>query len=230
MRNLIECSNEPMRDLLPEYVLGTLTSAEYFTVSAHLTGCEACAAEVQLIRSVSAAYPTPALDIAGIVAALPTAPARVRPVLTVSSGGATTSSSGALRPRQWRLAAALSFIVLGGISLATLRGVMRQSASTDIPIAAVDSSLSALAAVPALASDTAPAVDDPIVTATAHAAEIRGFRVEASGLSIGAAADLSDAQLQRLLSELETVEALPITEPAPSHHPMTVRDSPEDIY
>lgn len=223
MRNPIGCSNEPMRDLLPEYVLGTLTSAEYTAVSAHLTGCEGCAYEVQLIRSAGAAFPAPALDIDGILAALPTAEARAKPVLTVSSAGAPARSvPGALRPRQWRLAAAISFIILGGISFATLRGVMRQSAVTDFPIAAVDSSL------PALASGTALAVDETAVTATENAAQARGRRVGASGLSIGAAADLSDAQLQLLLSELESVEALPSTEPSPSHHPMTAPDSPED--
>jgi hypothetical protein len=92
------------------------------------------------------------------------------------------------------------------------------------------SALAALAALPALASGTAPAVDESAVTETENAGETRRRRVGASGLSIGAAADLSDAQLQRLLSELETVEALPSTEPAPSHHPMTVPDSPEDNF
>jgi anti-sigma factor RsiW len=207
MRNPIECSNEPMRDRLPEYVLGTLTSAEYSAVSAHLTGCESCASEVQIIRSAGAAYPVPTIDIGAIVAALPTtpvAPARVTPVLTMSSG--------ALRLRHWRLAAAISFLVLGGISFAALRGVMRQSASTDVPIAAVDTSMPALASV-------APAIVDSTGVAVAESVrENREVRVSASGLSIGAAADLSDAQLQ------------PSTEPAPSHHPMTAPDSPEDMF
>ncbi len=227
MRNPIECSSESMRDLLPEYVLGTLTSAEYSAVSTHLAGCEACAADVQLIRSVGAAFPTPALDIAGIVAVLPSAPARVKALLTVSSSGEVATSSSALRPRQWRLAAAISFIVLGGISLATLRGMMRQSAPTDIPIAAVDSSLHPIG------SGSTAIVAPPAAAAAASAVGFRGvrqIRIAASGLSIGAAADLSDAQLEQLLSELETVQALPSTEPAPSHHPMMAPDSPEDKY
>jgi hypothetical protein len=130
-------------------------------------------------------------------------------------------------PHRWRLAAAISFIVLGGISLATRRGVTRQAADTDISSVAVDSALPALPALPALASGTAPVVADLNEQAAQGQPEPR---VSASGLSIGAAADLSDAQLQRLLNELETVQALPSIELAPTHHPMAMPDNLEDNF
>lgn len=226
-----DCSDESMRDLLPGYVLGTLTSAEYTRVSAHLTGCESCADEVRLIRLAGAAYAAPSVDIDAIVAALPQALGVSRPRLTVSAGGlAAGAPSRGLRARRWRFAAAVSFIVLGGISLVTLRGVMRDAAVTDYPAAAVDSALPSVAAgaaVVAGASVAAVPAQDVAVEAESVATP-RDTRIGAAGLSIGAAGDLSDAQLQRLLRELEMIEALPSTEPAPSHHPMSAPDEPED--
>ena len=220
-----DCSDESTRDLLPGYVLGTLTSAEYTRVSAHLTGCESCADEVRLIRLAGAAYAAPSVDISAIIAALPQAPGVSRPKLTVSAGGLTAGApSRGLRARHWRLAAAVSFIVLGGISLVTLRGVMRDATVTDYPAAAVDSALPSVAAGAAIAA--APAQD--VAVEAESVATPRDTRIGAAGLSIGAAGDLSDAQLQRLLRELEMIEALPSTEPAPSHHPMSAPDEPED--
>ena len=112
MHNPIDCSDESMRDLLPEFVLGTLTAAEAAAVSAHLTACAECAHDVQLIRLAGAAYPVPMLDIAAIIAALPTAP-RQTPRLSVTAGGAPAMRPGLLG-RPWRLAAAVSFIVSAG--------------------------------------------------------------------------------------------------------------------
>lgn len=222
MHNPIGSSDESMRDRLPEFVIGTLTAAESAAVSSHLTGCAECARDVQLIRLAGAAYPMPTLDIAAIIAALPTA-SRQAPRLSVTVGGASAMRLRLLR-RPWRLAAAVSFIVLGGISLATLRGVMWQSAPADFQAAAVDSSL------PVTAGGAAPLAAEPSETIEGSNASSRGTRVAASGLSIGAAADLSDAQLQRLLSELETVQAVPSIELAPNHHPMNAPDSPEDQF
>ena len=111
-----DCPDGAMRDLLPEYVHGSLLGAQLARVSAHVAACADCAAEVALLNAVRSAFPAPAVDVAGIVAALPGPSARRR--------GAAVR--GGARPGWYAVAAGI--IAVAGLSLAVINGTFRTSA------------------------------------------------------------------------------------------------------
>src|SRR5688572_13973165 len=69
-----DCLSAEMRDALPDVVHGRLEAAKLAEVEAHVASCDACAAELELLRAVVASMPVaPAIDVQRIVAALPVA-------------------------------------------------------------------------------------------------------------------------------------------------------------
>jgi anti-sigma factor RsiW len=160
-----DCPNVEIRELLPEYLSGALAASRRAEVESHLATCSDCADEVAVLRLVREAYTatTPAVNVGAIVAALPRKASR--PAM-----------------RSWRhnqafqIAAAISFIAVGGISLAVARSFFTGN-STGVPM------------------------DSVAVSAEAPAISFAG------GLS-----DLGDEDVEALLSALETIEALPVTE------------------
>jgi anti-sigma factor RsiW len=159
-----DCPNVEIRELLPDYLSGTLSASRRAEVESHVATCSDCADELAMLRLVREAYAasTPAVNVRAIVAALPRKASR--PVI-----------------RSWRnsqafqIAAAVSFIAVGGISLAVARSFFDGN-STVGPI------------------DTAVSVEAPAISF-------------AGGLS-----DLGDEDVEALLSALESIEALPVTE------------------
>jgi len=158
-----DCLNVEIRELLPEYLSGALSASRRAEVDAHLATCEDCAEELTVLRLVREAYAdTPAVNVGAIVAALPRKSAR--PAM-----------------RSWRrnhalqIAAAISFIALGGMSLAVARSFFTGNPTESPP--------------------------DSVVVNEAPAISFAG------GVS-----DLGDEDLEALLSALETIEALPVTE------------------
>src|SRR5688572_4250769 len=122
-----DCPNVEIRELLPDYLGGKLSDVRRSEVSSHLASCQECAEELALLQLVRQAYEatTPAVNVSAIVGALPRK--AVRPVI-----------------RSWRrghafqIAAAVSFIALGGISLAVARSfftVSPDSAQVDSIVA-----------------------------------------------------------------------------------------------
>jgi len=164
-----DCPNVEIRELLPDYLGGRLSDVRRSEVSSHLASCEDCAEELALLQLVRQAYEatTPAVNVRSIVGALPRKAAR--PVI-----------------RSWRrghafqIAAAVSFIALGGISLAVARSF------NGGPTTAPPDTMVAVATMPG---------ETPI-----------SFN--------GGVSDLGDEDLEALLSALESIEALPVTEPA----------------
>ncbi len=113
------CENETMRDQLPLLVQGTLAAADAAALRAHVATCAACAAELELLtragRLFSAA--TPQVNLAAIVAKLPSPPAAGRPQLRVERGGMRRNAM----PR-YAMAAAASLVLVATLSFAALRG------------------------------------------------------------------------------------------------------------
>ena len=168
-----DCPNVEIRELLPEYLNGTLSARRREEVREHVTACDDCAQEMALLQLVRQAYVevTPAVNVHAIVSALPrraSRPAR----------------------RSWRstqalqIAAAVSFVTLGGISLAVARSFFNGN-----PTAAPVETMIA-------ANTTAVSTDIPAISFA------------------GGVSDLGDEDLEALLSALESIEALPVTEPA----------------
>ena len=166
---MTDCPNVEMRELLPEYLGGTLSAERRREVEAHLAGCVDCAEELALLQLVREVYrETPAVNVSAIVSALPRPSSR--PVVRSWR-----------RSQAFQIAAALSFITLGGISLAVARSFFN--------------------------GNPASAPVDPIVTV--------GDPVGDTPISFaGGVSDLGDDDLEALLSALETIEALPVTEPS----------------
>ena len=171
---MTDCSNVEIRELLPDYLSGTLSDVRRNEVRAHVASCDDCAEELELLNLVRQAYAeaTPPVNVNAIVSALPKRAAR--PVV-----------------RSWRrshafqIAAAVSFITLGGISLAVARSFFNGTPGSTTPDTMVVA---------------APAFDTPISFA-------------------GGVSDLGDDDIEALLTALESIEALPVTEP--SEPPLT---------
>ena len=67
---MIECTNIDIRDVLPEFLQGTLDGLTHAHVQAHLESCAACTVEVQLLMAVRASIAPPRVDTARIAAAI----------------------------------------------------------------------------------------------------------------------------------------------------------------
>ncbi len=184
---MTDCPDGLMRDQLPEYVHGTLAAAEAARVDGHLEVCAACREEVALLQTVRAvaAHRTPAMDVAAIVAALPAAPVAIRVM---------TSRPRWTAVRSWQYAAAA--VLLLAVSSTTLwrapraDGPARLADSTQAPArVGASSDTPAVVAVPARAT---------------------------SGMSFGGGlSDLSLDDLQALLIQMDSVKAVPSSDPAP---------------
>ena len=159
-----DCLNVEIRELLPDYLSGTLPASRRTEVESHVATCSDCADELALLRLVREAYAasTPAVNVSAIVAALPRKASR--PVMRSWR-----------RSQAFQIAAAISFIAVGGISLAVARSFFDGN-STVGPI------------------DSAVGVEAPVISF-------------AGGLS-----DLGDEDVEALLTALESIEALPVTE------------------
>jgi anti-sigma factor RsiW len=112
-----ECQDE-IKDALPEFAAGRLDAADAARVTAHVEACPSCAAELAVVRAAHAAFTAPAVDIARIVAALPTPPSKVielNPLIQRRSRRFTS----------WRIAATIATIAISGVSIGVLQGILR---------------------------------------------------------------------------------------------------------
>ncbi|MCC6927466.1 MAG: zf-HC2 domain-containing protein [Gemmatimonadaceae bacterium] len=218
---MTDCQNVEVRELLPELLHDALPASERERVEAHVAACELCAAEFALLRDARHAMArlrVPAIDTARIVAALP----RTQGARSDAAPGAAMPSAatpGGLRLHRterivaaqapvarrrtsvlYRIAAAVTFISLGGMSLTIARSYFSGS-----PAATADSAMSqesALQSAPRLA-----VADTPAVPGAGSGITTRGLTVHS------ALAELDDASLESLITELDQLEAAPLAEP-----------------
>jgi anti-sigma factor RsiW len=217
-----ECENEELQDALPGYAAGRLAGAERTRVEAHVAGCADCAATVEMLRAAHQVMTqdAPHIDVSRIVAALPAPPlAAGRPVLVLSPTEASDRAvppaatrphrSSGYRPMRtaWRIAAAVSTIAVGGLSVTVMRDLR---AAHGGPV-----TLPAALATPA-ADHGSPNPGDTENMASADA-----------GLSVGGGlSDLSEGEMEGLLKDLDGIEASPSDEPdaaAPALHGVVVQ-------
>jgi len=205
---MFDCANVEMRELLPELAAGTLDAATRARVEKHVASCAECASELETLRLVRAAYASaPAVDVRRIVAALPkAAPApRIAP-----------SAQPIKRWMDWRVAAALTMITVGGLSLAVTR---RWTSHSSLPDSVVSVS----------PQDTAgqqtPALRTPKDThATRADTNKRGVQAARTATAsprvqlafAGGVEDLDDASIKALLGALDELDRAPL---APSAEP-----------
>ncbi len=227
-----DCSNAEIRDLLPDLLHDRLDAPTRARVVAHVDGCADCRSELELLRSLRGTLDrgTPPVDVNRIVAALPT-PASVRP----------SRHRGWRVLNDWRIAAAVTFIVAGGTSLAVIHD-MRDGASDSanapavrhVAKAASESTASVSAPTsagstvrsPAPSATTAAVPSRPRPESTSPAPVGQGTTEsvapmdepkdeQSAGLANNRISDLNAKQLKSLLNAIEHMDATPITEPEP---------------
>jgi anti-sigma factor RsiW len=210
---MFDCANVEMRELLPELAAGTLDAATRSRVEQHVAACAECASELETLRLVRSACRTAAsVDVSRIVASLPkpSAPARTR------IGGAPVR-----RWLDWRIAAALTMITVGGLSVAVLRRgpteTRVQPKDTVLMAAPAESGSttqpqprnpSLIASTPKRVDSTKQAVTPAVRKPAASAREQLAFN--------GGVDDLDEATLRALMGALDEIDRAPV---APSAEP-----------
>jgi predicted anti-sigma-YlaC factor YlaD len=99
---MTDCPNADIRDLLPDLLHGRLEAGDRATVEAHLRDCADCRGELELLRGLRNAAPSPRVNVDAIAAAIPAYRRR-----------RSWGSPG------WRIAAAIIFLAVGGSTVAT---------------------------------------------------------------------------------------------------------------
>jgi hypothetical protein len=203
-----DCANVEMRELLPELAAGTLDASARARVERHVIACLGCASELETLRLVRGAFPAPAVDTQRIVAALP------KPF---TGAVAVPTADPVKRWVDWRLAAALTMITVGGLSVAVVQ--RRGADGTGVPI---DSGATA-PVIPSGGRAVDPAGAAGGLGArwdTAGEPASRGSTQAASPraqLSFhGGVGELDDASIQALLGALDEIDRAPV---APSAEP-----------
>lgn len=184
-----------IKEMLPDLLHGKLDADARAQVEAHVASCEACTEELEVLRKVeSAAVFIPAIDVDRVVRQIPPYRAIV-PAIEVPARSRLVA---------WLVAASLVVVVLGGGSL-----LMIQKKPTLAPVATGGNSRLPLGA----STQTKPVAVTPIVTPN-------GTDVPAKptthALALANSVDaLSDSSLRELMNDMDSFDALPVTEPGP---------------
>jgi Putative zinc-finger len=201
-----ECVSAEIRDALPDLIHGSLDAARAADVEAHVASCAECVAELDLLRVVVAsATKAPAMDVGRIAAALPTP---TRRGLLLHQGGRQPAGSRKLQT-VWsrpllRAAATVAIVTAGGLSLVVGRDVLNPERQVGRPATRV------AAAAPSVAPQQAVA---------RHLASAAGLSL------VSEVQDLSDEHLATLLSEMDSMDAIPGVEPEPITPVIEVSDN-----
>jgi hypothetical protein len=219
-----DCPNADIRDQLPDLLHERLDVSMRAAVMAHVDACVDCRAELELLRSVHEMLVsrTPRVDINYVVNALPkraAQPVRVAPRHRAWS--------------DWRIAAAVTVLAVGGGSFALLRHGATPATADSAFVSTITPSLGNNAA-----DSSAPRQPsaNPNPSESRHVSQPAPANTVASaddqpGLATSARlADLNERELKALLNEIDQLQAVPITEP----EPVTIRvnsgrSSPEGL-
>ena len=195
---MTECINTEVREALPDLLNGRLSALDTATMNAHVEACAECRAELELLREIRDSRIVPQMDAVRIASAI--APYAGAPVVAPRHVRRSVIS----RLGVLRIAAAAVFVAAGGWALSTSsywpasKAVVGERVVAVAPVAAT----SAASETPASGVTTQPA------------APRAGAGTEVASLSlVGGTDDLSDADLEKLVSDIETIDAIPAAEP-----------------
>jgi anti-sigma factor RsiW len=189
-----KCTELDIQEMLPDLLHGKLDARARAWVEGHLASCEACTEDLDVLRTVkSAAVFIPAIDVDRVVRQIP-------PYRVIVPAAQVPARSRAV---SWLVAASLAVVVLGGGSL-----LMIQQKPSPKPIAVVD--------------HPTPPTPAPNRGVTSRTTPSVGSRQPAVGqqhthaLALATGVDsLSDSNLRQLMSDMNSFDALPTTEPEP---------------
>jgi anti-sigma factor RsiW len=186
---MIDCPNGDIRDLLPDLLHDRLSPSERARVEPHVASCEPCRAELALLRDLRATMGrTPLIDVASIAAAIPAYRAPVR--------------------RTWtglRAAAVIAAIAVGGTSIALVQRESSTSNGQSLSRIRREPTTAPLPNHDSVASNSAAKTPSAGVAPTVT----RPAEHEELAMGNGAVNDLTDRELATLLSEIESLDALP---------------------
>ncbi len=193
-----DCDDGVIRDLLPDYLHGSLEPELRAQVESHLAHCAVCAEELGFLRTARSSFETPQLDIRAIVrASQQVRVVRDEPVVTALWGRS-----------RWRIAAAVSFLLVGTVSVQLLR---QQYGSDRAAAPMLDS---AIAALPGAGAGLVVPGDSPKLGGAVAESSVAKARKASPGLEMGGAlSDLTEDQLRALLETIDGADAVPSAEP-----------------
>ena len=199
-----DCMNVEVRDALPDLLNGRLSALDNATMKAHVESCANCRAELALLREARSTSPiAPSLDVARIAAALPSyAGSDVR----VPATRERTVGS-----RMWKFAAAIVLVAAGG----WLALEQRTDVTTDVPQVATSSQAAPASTPVNETANPSVAVASPETTPSPSSSD-SNREVQVATLSlVGSTADISDADLEQLVADLDAIDSMPADEPSP---------------
>jgi hypothetical protein len=188
---MIDCPNAEMRDRLPDLLHEQLDESARAAVLAHVADCPDCRIELALLRDARIALSSSV----GIVDVVSVARMVIERMPVVAS-------SRRRRWMDWRIAASILLLAIGGSSLVMIRE--RGSAGKKPAVAPV-------------AVTVAPTI--PSVAITPDAESTLRAPAAAAGAELSAAggvSDLSDNELRTLVDDLPTLDAMPSADPEPA--------------
>ena len=197
---MTDCLNGDVRDALPDYLNDRLDAARRSAVESHLSQCAPCREELSLLGGLRATMRrAPDVDVGRIAAALAPyrAPARRGPAAN------------------WRVAAAIAALVVGGTSIALLRGRAPVSRRDEIRVAVAPAPITDSAPVAPPAAAPVTRASEPASSGRASPSSVSARELAIAGGSIG---DLSDRELSALVEGIESLDGVPSDEveaPAP---------------
>ena len=199
-----DCLNVEVREALPDLLNGRLSALDTATMKAHVESCADCRAELALLREARSTAPlAPTIDVARIAAALP---AYGGAEVTVPAVRERTAIS-----RVWKFAAAIVLIAGGG----WLALEQRSAATSEVPQVATAPQAEPKSSPIAEPSPSTVAAGSPETTSSRKAPEpTREVQVASLSL-VGSTADISDADLEQLVAQLDAIDSMPDDEPSP---------------
>jgi anti-sigma factor RsiW len=188
--------NAEVRDALPDYVNHRLGDLDAAIIREHIASCADCQAEVAVLEAIRSSGPlAPKIDLDRIAMAIPAYPA-------ITHAQPRTSSR-----RIWALAAAAAIVAVGGWAV-SMRSVGEPSSTQSVAVV----SPSAPQAAPSANAEKTVAVATP--SKAVESSAVKSSQVEPGSLSlVGSTDDLSDADLESLVSALDGIDAVPSAEP-----------------
>lgn len=176
-----DCPNAAMRDVLPDLLHERGPAVAREQAWAHVASCDACRAELELLRRVRAAASAPRVDVARISAGIPP---------YVAPG----------RSYRWLQVAAAVLIVAGGAAL-----LVQTRTSQPAPDVAAATPADSLAIFPVAPRTPEPA---PVTVAQAPVTPAPAAGAAIASPIEGYLADLSDEELRGLLDDIAGIDAM----------------------
>ena len=199
-----DCMNVEVREALPDLLNGRLSALDTATMTAHVESCADCRAELALLREARSTAPlAPGIDVARIAAAIP------------AYGGAEVTVPAA-RERTpislvWKFAAAVVLVATAGWLALEQRG----AATSEVPQVATAPLAAPKASPTGEPSPSTIAPESPEATSP-RTAPVPNREVQVASLSlVGSTADISDADLEQLVAQLDAIDSMPADEPSP---------------